>query len=78
MLGAVGVIAGLYAVLWGKAKDIQKEINVETDPKSQRDQTQEVKILVDHEALSCKFDLVEPLLTDKSTKVYDDQTNNDC
>ncbi|XP_058212459.1 WAT1-related protein At4g30420-like isoform X1 [Rhododendron vialii] len=75
MLGAVGVIAGLYAVLWGKAKDNKKEINVETDPKSQKDQTQEVKILVDHETLSCKFDLVEPLLIDKSTKVYDDQTN---
>ncbi|KAE9462491.1 hypothetical protein C3L33_05587, partial [Rhododendron williamsianum] len=41
MLGAAGVIVGIYAVLWGKAKDVQKEVNVETDPQLQRDQTQE-------------------------------------
>ncbi|KAI8570183.1 hypothetical protein RHMOL_Rhmol01G0013700 [Rhododendron molle] len=75
MLGAVGVIVGIYAVLWGKAKDVQKEVNVETDPQLQRDQTQEVKILVD-EASSCTLiGLEEPLLAVKSTKVYDDQTN---
>lgn len=77
MLGAVGVIAGLYAVLWGKAKDLQRNINVEKDPKLQTAQiTQEVKILLD-EALSCKIDLEEPLLAGKSTKIEDNQTNDD-
>lgn len=65
MIGAVGVIGGLYVVLWGKAKDL-KVINKETDPESQNDQKSSMKTdLVDE--TSYKHDLAEPLLSDKST-----------
>ncbi|PPD74686.1 hypothetical protein GOBAR_DD28379 [Gossypium barbadense] len=53
LIGAVGVIGGLYAVLWGKAKDCQV-MNKETDTESLQ--------------TNYKLDLEEPLLSDKSTR----------
>ncbi|CAL5375037.1 unnamed protein product [Camellia sinensis] len=73
LIGGVGVILGLYVVLWGKAKDLQ-ESKVERDPKLENDQTKTVQILVDEseERMSTiKIDLEEPLLSDKSTKTDD-------
>ncbi|KAK5829697.1 hypothetical protein PVK06_013490 [Gossypium arboreum] len=52
LIGAVGVIGGLYVVLWGKAKDCQV-MNKETDTESLQ--------------TNYKPDLEEPLLSDKST-----------
>ncbi|KAH9654157.1 WAT1-related protein [Citrus sinensis] len=66
LVGAIGVILGLYAVLWGKAKDHFDEeelkLNLQRD-----DQAQAVKILRDD---SCKVDLEEPLLCDKTAEDY--------
>lgn len=68
MAGAIGVEAGLYLVLWGKAKDI--EIIEETDPKFQFDCAPTVKLSADESLLekpsSCEGQLSEPLLSDKS------------
>lgn len=47
MIGGVGVIMGLYVVLWGKAKDFVKEDESIQDG-------------------SCKSDVEQPLLLDKS------------
>ncbi|XP_022756523.1 WAT1-related protein At4g30420 [Durio zibethinus] len=68
LIGAVGVIGGLYLVLWGKAKDLQV-INKETDPESQNDQksTMKTSLIDESQQTSSKHDLEEPLLSDKST-----------
>ncbi|XWS73165.1 hypothetical protein CRYUN_Cryun02cG0102300 [Craigia yunnanensis] len=69
LIGVVGVIGGLYVVLWGKAKDFQV-INKETaDPESQNDQKSTMKTSLTDESLqtSYKLDLEEPLLSYKST-----------
>ncbi|KAJ7979545.1 WAT1-related protein [Quillaja saponaria] len=68
LLGAVGVIIGLYVVLWGKAEDFI-EIVDDTNPKLQDHKRQDhVKILIDEtsEKTCCKIDLGEPLLLNKS------------
>ncbi|THG00218.1 WAT1-related protein At4g30420-like [Camellia sinensis] len=73
LMGGVGVILGLYVVLWGKAKDLQ-ESKVDRDPKLENDQTKIVQTLVDESEermSSIKIDLEEPLLSDKSTKADD-------
>ncbi|KAL7193692.1 hypothetical protein ACSBR2_025330 [Camellia fascicularis] len=73
LIGGVGVILGLYVVLWGKAKDLQ-ESKVERVSKLENDQTKIVQILVDESEermSSIKIGLEEPLLSDKSTKVDD-------
>ncbi|KAK8490366.1 hypothetical protein V6N13_076383 [Hibiscus sabdariffa] len=54
LIGAVGVIGGLYIVLWGKAGDYQQVLNKETDPESLNGQTNSSPIQ-------------QPLLSDKST-----------
>ncbi|KAK3435530.1 hypothetical protein EUGRSUZ_C00217 [Eucalyptus grandis] len=68
LAGAIEVVAGLYLVLWGIAKDI--EIIEETDPKLQFDCAPTVKPSADESLLekpsSCKSQLSEPLLSDKS------------
>jgi hypothetical protein len=69
LIGAIGVIAGLYVVLWGKAKDLV-EINIEEKTKLQNDEARNiVKILIDDSSkkTSCKIDLEEPLLSHKSS-----------
>lgn len=66
LVGAIGVILGLYAVLWGKAKDHFDEEEPKLKLQSD-DQAQAVKILRDD---SCKVDLEEPLLCDKTAENY--------
>ena len=70
LVGGIGVIFGLYVVLWGKAKDIE-ELKGSTDQKLQKDQTRAVEILIDEssEKINGENDLEEPLLSDKSSKV---------
>ncbi|RHN38581.1 putative EamA domain-containing protein [Medicago truncatula] len=58
LIGAIGVIIGLYVVLWGKAEDVV-HVKQKIDPKSMVTQTEEVKILI--------TDLKETLLADEST-----------
>ena len=67
MIGAIGVIAGLYVVLWGKAKDLV-QINGEKKLQTGEAMARNVNILIDDssEKTSCKIDLEEPLLSDKS------------
>ncbi|KAE8056120.1 hypothetical protein FH972_012915 [Carpinus fangiana] len=74
LLGAVGVIIGLYVVLWGKAKDLEM-IKQEAVPELQHDQAKIVQVLI-HESSensSSKVDMEEPLLSRKSSDV--DETN---
>ncbi|CAL0307051.1 unnamed protein product [Lupinus luteus] len=56
LVGAIGVIAGLYIVLWGKAKEIE-EIKQEKQPNLQDDK------------ISSTIDLEEPLLSENSENV---------
>ncbi|GMI81132.1 Usually multiple acids move in and out Transporters 34 [Hibiscus trionum] len=56
LIGAVGVIGGLYVVLWGKAEDYQV-LNKETDPESLNGQI----------STTNTSPIEEPLLSDKST-----------
>ncbi|KAA8522807.1 hypothetical protein F0562_009230 [Nyssa sinensis] len=67
LVGGIGVIFGLYVVLWGKAKDLE-ESNVKTDMNTQIDQTRIEQILIDEssEKMSSKIDLEQPLLSDRS------------
>ncbi|KAK7388432.1 hypothetical protein VNO78_23248 [Psophocarpus tetragonolobus] len=60
LIGAVGVIAGLYIVLWGKAKEFA-EIKPETPPSSN---------LQDDE-INSRIDLEQPLLSEKSEHVIE-------
>lgn len=67
LVGGIGVILGLYILLWGKANDVL-EIKEQSNPELQ-DSAQSKQ--VDHEdspvtEYSCKIDLEEPLLFDKS------------
>ncbi|KAK3221722.1 hypothetical protein Dsin_008747 [Dipteronia sinensis] len=75
LIGACGVIMGLYIVLWGKAKDLE-EITLQTNPKMENDQTRIVQVLIEEplEKKSCKIDLEEPLLSKKST-IFDPKQN---
>ncbi|KAF8033821.1 hypothetical protein BT93_C0166 [Corymbia citriodora subsp. variegata] len=65
LAGAIGVVAGLYLVLWGKAKDLV-EINEATEPKLQIDYGHTLKPSVDEKLSGCECDLSEPLLSDVS------------
>ncbi|AET01178.2 nodulin MtN21/EamA-like transporter family protein [Medicago truncatula] len=62
---AIGVIIGLYTVLWGKAEDVKEMIN----SKLVVNETTEVTFSTNEscEKSSCKIDLEEHLLADKST-----------
>jgi len=57
LIGAVGVIAGLYIVLWGKAKEFA-EIKQEAPQSNLQD-----------DEISSRIDLEQPLLSDKSEHV---------
>lgn len=63
LIGALAVIIGLYAVLWGKAKDLE-EIKNEMHQQLQNDQSP-VQLLIDEspEKKNCKADLEAPLLS---------------
>lgn len=64
MIGAFGIIIGLYVVLWGKAKDVE-ELKEEQEKKrmiSQKDEIKIVQILVDGS------NLAEPLLPNRVYK----------
>ena len=63
------MIAGLYAVLWGKDKNLEESSKVESDPRMETEQTKAVQILVDESSdRSCKIDLEEPLLAERNNK----------
>ncbi|XP_058745205.1 WAT1-related protein At4g30420-like [Vicia villosa] len=67
LIGAIGVIIGLYIVLWGKAEEV---INVKEkiDPKLMVDETKEVEIVInDLVEINCKIDLEKSNLDDEST-----------
>ncbi|RDX62560.1 WAT1-related protein, partial [Mucuna pruriens] len=59
LVGAIGVIGGLYIVLWGKAKEFE-EIKQEA-PQSN----------LQNDGISTRIDLEEPLLSEKSEHVED-------
>ncbi|XP_061375814.1 WAT1-related protein At4g30420 [Gastrolobium bilobum] len=71
LIGAIGVIIGLYVVLWGKAEEVVKAKD-ERDPKSMVNTTEEGKVLINEssEKAYCKTDLEEPLLSAKSSSHY--------
>ncbi|CAK7338095.1 unnamed protein product [Dovyalis caffra] len=63
LIGALAVIIGLYAVLWGKAKDLD-EIKNMIHPKLQEDQSPVQAFLDESPAKkNCKADLEEPFLS---------------
>ncbi|XP_050216233.1 WAT1-related protein At4g30420-like isoform X2 [Mercurialis annua] len=68
LIGAVGVIMGLYAVLWGKAKDVGIKNEDEIDPKVEIDGMRTSNSLKDEsmEEGNCKADIEEPLLAHRS------------
>ncbi|KAK8581622.1 hypothetical protein V6N12_071839 [Hibiscus sabdariffa] len=61
LIGAVGVIGGLYIVLWGKAGDYHQVLNKETDPESLNGQISTTNI----------SPIQQPLLSDKSTNTIE-------
>ena len=65
LVGAIGVVIGLYILLWGKAKDTAENKEEISNPKLQNstDMKQVVDVL---EKDCCKIDLEEPLLSDQS------------
>ncbi|KAL5842221.1 hypothetical protein ACOSQ3_012824 [Xanthoceras sorbifolium] len=80
LIGGVGVILGLYIVLWGKANDSINE-DEETDPKLQIDQASSVKILIDDqpsEKTRWKTDFEEPLLSDQITDTTNASDIHQC
>ncbi|KAF7838097.1 WAT1-related protein [Senna tora] len=62
LIGAFGVITGLYIVLWGKAKETEG-IKGEAKPNVQDDE------------IHCKIDLEEPLLAEKSENITESKMN---
>ncbi|PWA50038.1 nodulin MtN21 /EamA-like transporter family protein [Artemisia annua] len=57
VIGALGIITGLYVVLWGKAKDVKelKEEQVKQSLISQNDQIKTVQVVVDGSNLTEPF-----------------------
>ncbi|CAL8990873.1 unnamed protein product [Prunus brigantina] len=72
LVGAIAVIIGLYVVLWGKAKDLQK-MKQEVDSEQPSDDPKMIEVFIDDssEKTSCKIDLEEPLLPQKLHQLYD-------
>ncbi|KAL5538584.1 hypothetical protein UlMin_045493 [Ulmus minor] len=65
LVGGVGVIIGLYILLWGKAEDIV-EIKEETDPKLQNNHEKK-QVDGSLDKISYNIDLEEPLLSYQSS-----------
>ncbi|KAI3849309.1 hypothetical protein MKX03_021032, partial [Papaver bracteatum] len=64
LAGAIAVVAGLYIVLWGKAKDFKKMQTADSS-NNDDDLKKVVKIVIPKsfdEEIVCKIDLHEPLL----------------
>ena len=63
VIGALGIITGLYVVLWGKAKDVKelKEEQVKQLLISENDQIKTVQVVVDGS------NLTEPFLTKENS-----------
>ncbi|GMN62786.1 hypothetical protein TIFTF001_031866 [Ficus carica] len=69
LLGGIGVIIGLYILLWGKSEDV-REKEEEMDSKLQKstaDQWNQVDECLEKD--TCKIDLEKPLLSDKSSLI---------
>ncbi|OMO61055.1 Drug/metabolite transporter [Corchorus capsularis] len=65
LIGAVGIIVGLYVVLWGKAEDLQviRESQNDQIPTSMK----KTNLIANLQTSSNKIDLEQPLLSNKST-----------
>ncbi|CAA2990635.1 WAT1-related At4g30420 [Olea europaea subsp. europaea] len=65
LVGSLAVIVGLYVVLWGKAKENEELMNV--DPSQIKQQSNQKPLSSESsDETSCRIDLEEPLLSDKS------------
>ncbi|KAK7277102.1 hypothetical protein RIF29_18252 [Crotalaria pallida] len=65
LIGAIGVITGLYVVLWGKAEEVV-HVTEGKDPKLPIHTTEEVKILMNNDSSEityCTSDLEEQLIS---------------
>jgi len=64
LIGGIGVIIGLYIVLWGKAEDVV-DVKEKINPKSVANGTEEVTFSNNESCgeANCKINLEEPLLT---------------
>ncbi|XP_058111550.1 WAT1-related protein At4g30420-like [Magnolia sinica] len=69
LVGAIAVVGGLYAVLWGKAHDIDARMEV-----SPRDGSVQIKASSDESTDGCKIDIKEPLLGDKLQAIDRNET----
>lgn len=64
MAGAIGVVVGLYIVLWGKAEDIAPVNNQVKLPCNKLPTVIKTPVDQNHlEKSACKIDLEEPLLS---------------
>ncbi|XP_057751686.1 WAT1-related protein At4g28040 isoform X1 [Arachis stenosperma] len=63
LIGAIGVIVGLYIVLWGKAKEYEG-VKKQKTPDSSLEEGDDDNVIT--RSCSSKIDLEEPLLSDKS------------
>jgi len=61
LIGAIGVIIGLYIVLWGKAEDVV-DVKEKANPKSIVNSTEEIVANEYCEKRYSKTDVEEPLL----------------
>ena len=63
--GAIGVIVGLYVVLWGKAQNFLVKVEEDSETKRVVNSTEDLNILINESREKikfCKTDLEEPLL----------------
>ncbi|XP_071689246.1 WAT1-related protein At4g30420-like [Rutidosis leptorrhynchoides] len=64
VVGAVGIVIGLYVVLWGKAKDLEElKEQQKKMMMSQKDQIKNIQVLVE------EYNIEEPLLSQQTNSV---------